>query len=114
MVAGPAGKRDTPLLAIAIDAVKSTAMTIPDHLLDILCCPVSHQPLLPLTGDKLKRINRAIATGEIQNVDHEIIRDPLQSALITRDQKVIYPIVDGIPVLIAENGIGTTQLKQPL
>lgn len=89
-------------------------MNIPDHLLDILCCPVSHEPLLPLSRNKLKTLNGAIATGEIQYVDGAKVEAELAAALITRDGKVVYPIEDGIPVLLPERGIGTTQLKDPL
>jgi len=89
-------------------------MNLPDHLLDILCCPVSHEPLLPLSRDKLKKLNQAIAAGGIERVDHEAVSEPLSAALITRNQKVVYPIEDGIPVLLAERGIGTTQLPEPL
>ncbi len=85
-------------------------MSIPDHLLDILCCPVSHEPLLPLSRDRLKRLNKAIADGSVQYVDNEAVAKPLQAALMTRDQKVVYAIEDGIPVLLPERGIGTTQL----
>ena len=95
-------------------SVRISLMSLPDHLLDILCCPVSHEPLLPLTGSRLKKLNQAIAAGDIQYVDHEPVTKPLKAALITRNQKVIYPIEDGIPVLLAERGIGTTQLPEPL
>jgi uncharacterized protein YbaR (Trm112 family) len=33
----------------------------------------------------------------------------LADALIRADGQVIYPVDDGIPVLLAEEGIGTTQ-----
>lgn len=89
-------------------------MTIPDHLLDILCCPVSHEPLLPLSRDKLKQLNAAIAEGAVQFVDHEPVAAPLTAALITRDRKVVYMVEDSIPVLLPERGIGTTQLSQAL
>ncbi len=89
-------------------------MSLPDHLLDILCCPVSHEPLLPLSREKLNKLNAAIAAGEIQFVDHEAVEAPLTAALVTRDGKVVYPIEDGIPVLLPERGIGTTQLKEAL
>lgn len=89
-------------------------MTLPDHLLDILCCPVSHEPLLPLSRAKLKILNQAIESGDILTVDHQAVTEPLTDALITRNHKVVYPIVDGIPVLLAEQGIGTTQLPEPL
>jgi uncharacterized protein YbaR (Trm112 family) len=89
-------------------------MNLPDHLLDILCCPVSHEPLIPLSREKLKKLNSEIDAGDIQYVDGEVVDQQLKAALITRDGKVVYGIEDGIPVLLPECGIGTTQLKQPL
>ncbi|TVS12260.1 MAG: hypothetical protein EA419_05585 [Wenzhouxiangella sp.] len=87
---------------------------MPDHLLDILCCPVSHEPLLPLSRAKLARLNQYIAAGEVVYVDNEPVESELAGALITRDGKVVYAIEDGIPVLLPERGIGTTQLKEAL
>lgn len=92
----------------------TTDMNIPEHLLDILCCPVSHEPLLPLSRNKLKSLNSAIEAGDVLHVDGEAVQAALAGALITRDGKVVYPIEDGIPVLLPERGIGTTQLKDPL
>lgn len=84
-------------------------MAIPDHLLDILCCPVSHEPLRPLEKSRLKALNARIADGEVLYVDGEAVSKPLSDGLITRDGKVIYGIDDGIPVLLPDRGIGTTQ-----
>jgi uncharacterized protein YbaR (Trm112 family) len=39
------------------------------------------------------------------------VEAPLEEALITEDAKVIYPVRDGIPVLLEEQGIGTTQFQ---
>mgnify|MGYP006291410225 CR=1 FL=1 len=89
-------------------------MNLPDHLLDILCCPVSHEPLVPLSREKLKKLNSAIEAGDVQHVDSEVVDKTLKSALVTRDGKVVYGVEDGIPVLLPERGIGTTQLKEPL
>ena len=89
-------------------------MNLPDHLIDILCCPVSHEPLLPLSTTRLKKLNQAIADGEVQYVDHAPVKETLKAALITRDGKVIYAIEQGIPVLLPDKGIGTTQFKSPL
>ena len=38
------------------------------------------------------------------------VEQTLKEALITEDSKVLYPVVDGIPILLADKGIGTTQL----
>ncbi len=89
-------------------------MTIPDHLLDILCCPVSHEPLRPLGKNRLKSLNRGLADGEVLHVDGSPVEGAIADALITRDDKVIYIIEDGIPVLLPDRGIGTAQFTDPL
>ncbi|HSH28122.1 MAG TPA: Trm112 family protein [Wenzhouxiangella sp.] len=89
-------------------------MTIADPLLDILCCPVSHQPLRPLEKSRLKKLADRIATGEVLYVDHNVVDEKPREALITRDDKVIYLVVDGIPVLLPDRGIGTAQFTDPI
>jgi uncharacterized protein len=86
-------------------------MPIDGKLLEILCCPVSKTPLARLTPSRLKTLNRAIAAGEVQYVDGEPVDEPLREALITEDSRVVYPVVDGIPILLENRGIGTTQLQ---
>lgn len=89
-------------------------MAIPDALLDILVCPVSHQPLRPLEKSRLKRLRQAIAEGEVLYVDNSAVEEAPGEALITRDDKVIYLVVDAIPVLLPDRGIGTAQFKEPI
>lgn len=84
-------------------------MAIDRRLLEILCCPVSRRPLRPLRADQLQWINNAIAAGGVQDVDHRPLNSALEAGLITDDGRVIYRIEDDIPVLLPEEGIGTTQ-----
>ncbi|MDT8409611.1 MAG: Trm112 family protein [Wenzhouxiangellaceae bacterium] len=86
-------------------------MTIPASLLDILCCPVSHEPLRPLEKGRLKKLNQQIEAGELLYVDNTSVNQALSEALITRDGKVVYAVEKGIPVLLPERGIGTTQIE---
>jgi uncharacterized protein YbaR (Trm112 family) len=86
-------------------------MPIDGKLLEILCCPVSKTPLTRLEGSRLKKLNQAIADGGVHYVGGEPLTESLSEALITEDSKVIYPVVDGIPILLSEKGIGTTQLQ---
>jgi len=86
-------------------------MPIDGKLLEILCCPVSKTPLTRLTGSRLKTLNQAIAAGDVQTVRGEKVEQELREALITEDSKVIYPVMDEIPVLLEERGIGTTQFQ---
>ncbi|MDX1379906.1 MAG: Trm112 family protein [Xanthomonadales bacterium] len=80
-------------------------------LLEILCCPVSKTPLKRLDSTRLERLNAHIAAGEVQFVDGKPVESSLTEALITEDDKVIYIVDDGIPVLLEEQGIGTTQMQ---
>jgi len=89
-------------------------MSIPDPLLDILCCPVSHQPLRPLEKKRLKKLAGHIAAGHVQYVDHSPVSEQPCEALVTRDDKVIYAIEDDIPVLLPDRGIALAQFTDPL
>jgi uncharacterized protein YbaR (Trm112 family) len=79
------------------------------RLLDILCCPVSKTPVRPLNTSELTALNRAIEEGQVLNVAGSSVQNPVTEGLITVDRKVIYRIEDGIPVMLPEEGIGTTQ-----
>jgi uncharacterized protein YbaR (Trm112 family) len=81
------------------------------RLLDILCCPVTKSPVKPLTRAQLDMLNRAIDGGGVRTVSNAAVSAPLQAGLITIDGKVIYRIEDDIPVMLAEESIGTTQLE---
>jgi uncharacterized protein YbaR (Trm112 family) len=80
------------------------------RLLTILRCPISHKGLSVLKKDELARINAAIATGELVNHEGAAVANPLTEALITDDGKRIYPVDDGIPVLLEDESISTEQL----
>ena len=86
-------------------------MPIDGKLLEILCCPVSKSPLQRLPASKLKTLNQAIGAGEVKYVNGDSVDEPLREALVTQDEKVIYAVVDNIPILLEEKGIGTTQFQ---
>jgi uncharacterized protein YbaR (Trm112 family) len=74
-------------------------------LLELICCPQTHQALTPLTPDKLAEVNRRISLGEINTVNGIVVRTPLPAGLVREDGSVIYPISNGIPLLVPEEGI---------
>ncbi|NCF15617.1 MAG: hypothetical protein GWP62_09940 [Gammaproteobacteria bacterium] len=80
------------------------------RLLTILRCPVTHKGLSLLKKDKLERINAAIVAGELSTHEGERMTQPLAEALVTDDGKRVYPIDDGIPVLLESESIHMEQL----
>lgn len=85
-------------------------MSIDRHLLDIVCCPVTRQPLEAVPANLLERINSRIAAGTLTTVDNVAVTESFGEALMTRDGRIAYPVLDGIPVLLEERGVHLGQL----
>lgn len=64
-------------------------------LLEILCCPITRQPLHLASPEELARANSGL-------------EDPLEEGLVREDGKLLYPIRAGIPLLIPEEGCRLT------
>lgn len=79
-------------------------------LLDILCCPVTKQPLAMLDKAELAALNEAIAAGGLQRADGSRQSEAISEGLITRDHQTLYRIDDGIPVLLADEAIATASI----
>ena len=79
-------------------------------LLDILACPATRQSLALLEAAGLEVLNRALSSGSVRRNDDSAQAEPIREALVTRDRKTVYRIDDGIPVLLVEEGIATSQL----
>ena len=80
------------------------------RLLAILCCPVTHKGLSLARPQLLKKVNSAIGSGKLSNREGSQIDAALKEALVTDDGKLLYPVRDGIPVLLEAEGIGLEQL----
>ncbi len=75
------------------------------RLLSILRCPVTHKGLSVLKKDKLAKLNEAIAAGKVKTLDGVALEEPLAEALVTDDGKRLYPVNDGIPVLLESESV---------
>ena len=80
------------------------------RLLDIICCPATRLPLELMDADRLARLNAAIAAGKIKNHSDQKPAGNLAEALVTRDGRLVYPIRDGIPILLEDECIDFNQL----
>jgi uncharacterized protein YbaR (Trm112 family) len=86
-------------------------MALDKRLLDILCCPASKQPVAMLTSAQLAAINRGIEQRQVRSVDGATVVKPLAAGLLTRDGRLAYRIDDGIPVMLADQGLQVQQLE---
>ena len=79
-------------------------------LLSILCCPVTHKGLSLARPELLKSVNAAIGDGKLENRDGQLLSGTLGEALVTDDGKLLYPVNDGIPVLLEGESVALDQL----
>lgn len=63
-----------------------------DELIEILCCPVTRQTLR--LADKAELTKASIRASRV-----------IFEGLVREDGKILYPISDGIPLLVPEEGI---------
>lgn len=81
------------------------------RLLDILCCPVSRQPLRPLRRDELAALAEAIGAGRVATDGGRRVAEAPVAALVTMNGRTIYRIEDDIPVLLADEAIATDAIE---
>ena len=76
-----------------------------EKLLQILCCPETHQPLSEAGDELVDDLNKRIQAGTlVDRVDEKII-DPIDGGLIREDGNILFPIRGGIPVMLIDQGI---------
>jgi len=90
--------------------MQCTTVPMDKRLLAILRCPVTHKGLALAKRTTLKDVNAAIDAGKLSNRDGRKLAEPLSEALVTDDGKVLYPVANGIPVLLEGESISIEQL----
>ena len=78
---------------------------IDKDLLQILACPETHQPLAEAEAALLAQVNDRIVAGQAKNRAGAAVTEKLEGGLVRQDGKLVYPIREGIPVLLIDEGI---------
>ena len=84
---------------------------IPTPLLGMLRCPENRTPLRLADDALVRQLNAAAAAGRLENVAGNAVSQRLDGGLVREDGRVVYPIVEGIPRLLTDEGIPTAQVK---
>jgi uncharacterized protein YbaR (Trm112 family) len=74
-------------------------------LVEILVCPETKQPVRLATAPELAGVNEKIRAGTLRNRGGEPVKTELVEALIREDRRILYPVDDGIPVMLVEESI---------
>ena len=83
---------------------------IHDHSIAILRCPLDRSQLRLAEPKLLARLNTAIAAGRLTNRGGTQLEKSLDGALVREAGDLAYPIVDQIPVMLADEAIAIDQL----
>jgi uncharacterized protein YbaR (Trm112 family) len=79
-------------------------------MLQMLRCPDDHSELSIAGSDVISRVNLAIRERRLTNRAGNAVTQLLEGALIRADGSALYPIIDGIPVLISADAILLDQI----
>lgn len=82
---------------------------IDQDFLAMLVCPATRQPLRQATAAELARLQDAIAKGGVKNRGGALVAVPWAGALATQDGAWLYPIQDGIPILLTSEAVATAR-----
>jgi uncharacterized protein YbaR (Trm112 family) len=86
-------------------------MAVDRKLLEILCCPVTRVPVERLPPAKLQAVNEAIREGRVKYADGSAVEAEFSEALITSTGTTIYPVEDGIPLMLEDRSIAAFQVE---
>jgi uncharacterized protein YbaR (Trm112 family) len=76
-----------------------------EKLLEIMCCPETHQPLARAGAELIDDLNKRIQAGTLIDRVDEKITEPIDGGLIREDGKIMFPIRQDIPVMLIDQGI---------
>ena len=78
---------------------------VSDDLLARFRCPVTGDALQWLDDDSLHALNAAIASRTAYNQCGELLERLLDRALINQRGSLVYPLRDGVPILLKQEAI---------
>jgi len=84
------------------------------EVLATLCCPDDRSALTEADESLIREINMVIRGGRLRNQGGQVVEHRLDGGLLRTKGDVIYPIIEGIPVLVRDEAILLAQLGHEL
>jgi len=86
------------------------ARVISAELLDLLVCPEDRTPLRAADQAVIDAANRKVVAGTLRNRVGRVVERHLDGGLIRQDGKLMYPIVDNLPIMLIDEAVPMEQL----
>lgn len=75
------------------------------ELTAILRCPETRQALAVADAALIARLNAQLAAGVLRNAAGQGIAAQLEAGLVRADGRALYPVRNGVPVLLVDEAI---------
>jgi uncharacterized protein len=75
------------------------------ELLEILCCPETHQEVRLAESAVVDKLNQQIMAGVLKNRAGQPVHEKIDGGLIRVDGKLLYPIRGEIPVMLVDEAL---------
>jgi len=80
-------------------------MMISENLQRLLVCPETKRPLKLAEPAMLEKLNQLIQAGQLRKCGGEPVSEPLEGALVREDGARLYPVREGIPLMLVDEAI---------
>ena len=80
-------------------------MPVSPELLEILVCPETRQTVTAADAATLAAINDKVDAGALRNRGGDPVTARVEEGLVREDRKILYVVVDSIPVMLIEESI---------
>ncbi|MBI3414185.1 MAG: hypothetical protein HY043_02510 [Verrucomicrobia bacterium] len=75
------------------------------ELLNLLCCPETHQTFSVAPPALIEQLNQRIARGGLINRAGRMIVEKIDDGLLRADGRFLYPVRASIPILLIDEAI---------
>ena len=76
-----------------------------NEVLDLLRCPETRMRLGRGEAGLVARLNREITAGRLRNRRGVALVKPIDALLVREDGRLAYPVIDDIPILLADEAV---------
>jgi len=81
---------------------------ISPEFLKMLRCPEDRSTLSPADPELIARLTAAIVAGTLRSRGGDVVVRVFKEGLVRADGKLLYPVVDQIPILLIDEAIPLT------
>ena len=86
------------------------SLALDPELLKILVCPENKKPVALADAALIERLNRAIEAGRVSNRSGQKVAEKVGGGLVRSDGAWLYPVREGIPVMLIEEAIAVNEI----